>query len=312
MNLSILRPRASVHALMALATLLVAGCAVDTIHTGTPRTTATHSETPISTNFPTTSQPKLQASQHWINIADDTGRAVTAILRSGRFCPPKPGNCSPVYVKPAEVVTGFSRAFHNQLITTLVNQGVMVSKVPDTELSVDVDVQPVLFSPNRPQYRYAGVPVQLAPGVWGLRDVVATDPANPGIVPPAPDALHWFRSQFAAGETPRAEILVTVSIGDRHRYLSRSTNAYYIADTDQRLYDEELCALFKLCAAEKSSCGCSAAGGNKGNCGCPGSTVVKVVGDCPIDKPCPPETAALPAPVAVPAKADAPKAKVRK
>lgn len=282
-------------ALWALVLTMAGGCARDVIHTGSPRTTASHSETPVAANFATTTQAKLQAGQHWLAIADDTGKSIAAAWRAGRYCPPKPGPCSPVFVRPPEVFTGFSRAFHNQLVTTLVNQGVSVSRQPDTELSMEVDVQPVLFSPNRPQYRYAGVPVELAPGVWALRDATTTDPVNAGQVPPAPDALHWFRSQFAAGQTPRAEILVTVSMGDRHRYLSRTTSAYYVADTDQHLYDEELCGLFKLCPAKADACGCPATPGKTGCC--PGSTVIKVTGDCPIDQPCPP-AAAQPAPAA--------------
>jgi hypothetical protein len=110
-------------------------------------------------------------------------------------------------------------------------------------------VQPISFSANRPQYRYAGVPVELAPGVWAIRDIASTDPANTE-APPSVDALHWFRSEFAAGQTPRVELLVTVSVVDKRRYLARASNAYYITDADKRLYEAEMCSLFKLCAAE--------------------------------------------------------------
>lgn len=279
-------PKLFLGAALALA---LGGCANrDVIHTGAPKTMATHVETPIAVNFPASAQPKLQAGQHWIDIADDAGRAVAEALRRGKFCPPRPAACNLVYVEPPDVVTGFSRAFHNQLITTLVNQGVAVSRLADTELVVQVDVQPVLFSENRPQYRHAGSPTELAPGIWALRDVAVTDPPKPGAVPPKSGALHWFRTEFAGGQTPRAEILVTVSIGDRVRYLARVSHAYYVADTDQRLYDEELCSLFKLCPVEKPpSCACPANSDGKGGCTCPSPKLVKIIGDCPVDSPCP-------------------------
>ena len=67
--------------------------------------------------------------------------------------------------------------------------------------------------------------------------------------------------------------MVTVSIVDGTRYLSRVQNAYYIADTDRRLYDEELCSLYKLCAKaaveEKK----------KRRAG----VTIDVVGDCPLE-----------------------------
>lgn len=235
-------------AALALAgALVLAGCAP--IFTGDQRTMAAHNETPVATNFPTTTQNKLQAGQHWLAIADDAGRAVVAGLKKGAGCLPVSTNCKLVFVKPPEPMTAFGRAFHNQLITSLVKQGVPVSKNPGSDLVAEVDIQPVVFSPNRPQYRYAGTPAELAPGVWAIREVATAIPFSPEFVPPFISAYHWFRTEFAAGKTPQMEILVTVSIGNSSRYLSRSTNAYYIADMDGALYDSEICALFNICAA---------------------------------------------------------------
>ena len=260
------------RAMAGLALLaLFSGCS-SVIHTDAPRTTAAFNETPIATNFQTSNQLKLQASKHWLNIADDTGRAVVDLLSQPRTCPATTQPCKTIYVKPAEVVTEFSRAFHNQLITTLVKHGLSVTKDPNTDFVVEMDVQPVQFSPNRPQYRYAGVPVQLGPGIWGLRDVASMSPTDSSITPPSANALHWFRTEFAVGQTPQAEIVVTVSIVDGTRYLSRVQNAYYIADSDRRLYDEEMCSLYKLCAKAVTAEKKGAAG-----------VTIGVVGDCPLE-----------------------------
>lgn len=224
------------------------------IHAGTPLTTAHYSEVPIASNFAATNQAKLQATQHWMRIADDAGQSIVTKLKTikSKPCPPKAETCGVVYVKPAGTVTEFSRAFHNQLITKLVRSGVPVSKTTAAEWTAEFDVQPISFSANRPQYRYAGVPVELAPGVWAIRDVASTVPANID-APPSVDALHWFRSEFAAGQTPRIELLVTVSVVDKRRYLVRASNAYYITDADKKLYEAEMCSLFKLCAADGST-----------------------------------------------------------
>jgi hypothetical protein len=151
--------------------------------------------------------------------------------------------CSLVQVRPPTPLTEFSRAFHGQIVTTLVQQKVQVARAADAELTVDIDVQPVMFTANRPQYRHAGVPVELGPGIWALRDVATPVPVGASATPPAQDALHWFRAEFAAGQTPQAEILVTVSVADAKRYLARATSAYYIADTDKRLYKGNLRAV---------------------------------------------------------------------
>jgi hypothetical protein len=263
------------HPALAALCVLIAGCAHDSggVFTSTPRTTAPYGETPVASNFQTTTQYKLQAGQHWLAISDDTGRWILAALKKNSACNAKDGKCAMLYVEPPTPVTGFSRAFHTQLVTTLVNQQVAVSKNSGSGLVVSIDVQPVLFTANRPQYRYAGTPVELAPGVWAIRDVTTTTPPNATGVPPSVDALHWFRSEFAAGQTPRAEVLVTTSIGDQNRYLARTTAVYYVADSDMSLYDRELCSLFELCSAEPAKKDTTA--------------TVKIIGDCPLDKPCP-------------------------
>lgn len=256
------------------------------VHTGAPITNAHYSEAPIASNFAATPQSKLQATQHWMRIADDAGQSIVKILNGAKLCPDKTSktgktvkmdNCGLLYVKPASTVTEFSRAFHNQLITKLVRSGIAVSKAANVELVAEFDVQPISFSANRPQYRYAGVPVELAPGVWAIRDVASTHPANLTEAPPSVDALHWFRSEFAAGQTPRVELLVTVSVIDKRRYLARASNAYYITDADKRLYEAELCSLFKLCGAAEPA---SEIPVKK----ITASKTIEVVGDCPLDR----------------------------
>jgi uncharacterized lipoprotein YajG len=199
----------------ALACLqFVAGCA-------TP-----YSEAPLATNFPTNRQPKLQAAAHWNVIAGDVAKQISAGLKDKR----------PLFVDQSSVRTVFDRAFTNDLISALVAGGHTVLKSPTGALNVDVDTQTVRFSPNRPQYNYAGVATALTTGVWALHQAHATAGAVLVAGVASADAYSWFRAEFATGETPQTEIIVTTSVSDASQYLARSTSIYYVADTDSRMY----------------------------------------------------------------------------
>jgi hypothetical protein len=197
---------------------LFAGCA-------TP-----YSEAPLATNFPTSKQQKLQAAAHWNVIAGDVAKQISSGLKDKR----------PLFVNQSSVKTAFDRAFTNDLISALVAEGYIVMRSPAGALSVDVDTQAVLFAPNRPQYNYAGLATAVTAGVWALRDVslnTAGKVLGAGVaVAAGVDAYSWFRSEFATGETPQTEIIVTTSVSDASRYLARSTSIYYVADTDRRMY----------------------------------------------------------------------------
>lgn len=276
------QPRAS-HSILALAAAIfvLAGCGspANIVQTDSPRTTAPYTEAPVSKNFPTSAQLKLQAAQHWTNIADDTGKAVAAMLRKGSLCLPAKKRCDSVYVNPPAVVTEFSRTFHNQLITTMVTNGLSVAREPAAAVLIDIDVQPVFFATNRPQYRHAGQAVEMGPGIWALRDVISTDPADPTKSPPDADLPHWYRTEFASGATPPMEIVVTVSAADDTRYLARATNIYYVTEGDRHLYDHEICSMYRPCPKPVPPAPPEPPAGKR-------PRPIGVTGDCPIDKPC--------------------------
>ncbi len=201
-----------------VVTLAVTGCA-------TP-----YSEAPVAINFPTSNQKKLQAASHWNVIAVDVSGHLTetmaAKLQSGQ----------PLYVESAQA-TPFNRAVVNQLISSLVSAGYVVAKTSTGAVRVDVDTQVVEFSPGRSQSQYAGLPTALTAGVWAL---AATHPTGAGAATAlivGADAYSWFKSENASGETPKTEIIINVSVSNADRYLARSTNVYYVTDTDKQLYE---------------------------------------------------------------------------
>jgi hypothetical protein len=202
----------AVFAMTAAAVL--AGCA-------TP-----HSPVPIASNFPSTKQEKLQAAAHWGVIANSMSQQLITELKKG---PQRP-----FYIAEPSQASPFQRALTIQLISALVNQGQVVSRAPAGALRVDLDVQAYTFAPNRPQSRYAGVPAAIGTGVWMLADI------DPGFAVAAGaagfDGYNWYSSQYAAGDTPQTELLITASVSDQFRYYARSTAAYYVADSDRALY----------------------------------------------------------------------------
>ncbi|CAN7562740.1 MULTISPECIES: hypothetical protein [Duganella] len=221
-------------ALGAAAALLLAGCA------------SRYTPTPLAANFPTTKQAKLQAAYHWGVISDSIEKRVVAELKKS---PPRP-----VFINEPRDPSAFQRALSTQLTTSLVNDGYVVTRSPAGSLKIDMDVQAVTFTANRPQYRYHGERAVLGTGVWLLSEIEAPVVLNLAVAAGAWDSYDWFNAQFAPGATPKTEIIVTVSVSDQFRYVARNTSAYYVADSDRILYgivdpepeEPKLTRLFKV------------------------------------------------------------------
>jgi hypothetical protein len=258
-------------ALLAFVALLLSACGRAVIYTDVPQMVPPNNEVPVATNFQTSTQRKLQAGEHWNLIARDSAKAINESLLRGGSCIPKSTECRPVFVRTPEYLTEFSRAFYNQLKTALVESGVAVARRNQPgALEMEIDVHPIKFTPNRPQYRYAGVASELGQGVWALRDVADMEPTDRSLSPSPPLASDvWFRSHFASGQTPQTEIVVTLSLADARTYLARSTNVYYVADSDAKLYDQEICSIIRPCPQVEK--------------GVVQVRTMKVIGDCPLE-----------------------------
>ncbi|MFZ6723676.1 hypothetical protein [Undibacterium sp. Ji49W] len=208
---------------IALAAGLLAGC------------TTPYSETPLAGNFPTTTQNKLQAASHWLLIAKDVADQI-------KLGTDKIG--APVYVTPPQQNSKFTLAFYNQIITSLVNQGVVVRKVNDgTAQVIDIETELVRFSPNRHQNtRFVSVTAIGAgiAAVHGLGIPVKTDYVLGGLgLAAAYDWTHWVNQEYAKGPTPTYELIVTTSLVKNLQFVARRTDAYYVSDYDWTLYNKE-------------------------------------------------------------------------
>lgn len=201
------------------AAILLAGCATE------------YSEVPRPTNFSILQQKKLQAASHWELIASDVAEQIKNSVGKDQI----------LYISRPAQETEFTRAFNTQLITSLVNKGVYVSKNGDTRaLVIDVDTQLVKFSPDRYQNHRFVSATAISAGVMAVNGLRLSGETNAAIgvlgLAGALDWHNWVEREYANGATPQHELIVTTSATNNVQYLARRTDVYYIADPDSRLY----------------------------------------------------------------------------
>ncbi|SFV16187.1 hypothetical protein [Pseudoduganella namucuonensis] len=188
---------------------------------------ARYSPTPLATDFPASRQYQLQAAAHWGAIAGHLEKGLTDGIRKG---PQRP-----VYVaEPSSKASPFERALATHITSILVRNGYVVSRHEAGSLKVDIDVQALVFSPDRVQTRFEGEVAVIAPGVLA---VAALPPAGAAMAIAGAYEFNQFRqAHLAAGGTPKTELIVTVSVSDQYRYYARNSSAYYVSEGDRSLY----------------------------------------------------------------------------
>ncbi len=215
------------------AIVCMAGCATN------------YADVPTPTRFQNSEQMRLQAAEHWRLIAGHVADRVAADVGSrlgGRA----------LYVPMPKDEQAFVGGFRELLTTALVQQGLPVSVRPDNAMSVDVAYSVYKFQPERVKNTYYyGEATVLAAGLWALGGVLAADVATKvGVdagakmlaVAAGLDGFSWLhgealgRSKQAAGDVPRSEVLLTVTLVDGDRIVSRNSNIYYATDEDKALY----------------------------------------------------------------------------
>lgn len=204
-----------------------------------------YADVPAPARFENTKQQKLQAADHWRSIADHVAGQLANDLR-GKL------NGRAVYIPQPGGEQAFVEGFRDLLITALVAQDVPVSTEAKNALTVDVKYAIYRFRPDRLQSTYYyGDATMLAAGLWAVGGIVAADVSSAGgvsagakllTVAAGLDGFSWLsnevmgRGQYASGPVPRSEIVLTTSVVDATRIVSRRSNIYYTADEDKALY----------------------------------------------------------------------------
>lgn len=185
------------------------------------------SQVPMATTYPITFQKKMQAAQHWDVLTEDVANRLYSSLIGGS------GRSVTLHVQQPKYDSHFGEAFHNLLITHLMERGFSITENPSAGLPLTYDVQVVSHN-DRGFIRPApGLFTALGSSVLVLRDVA--NHHNP--------AAAWMLGavgvDVASGfitDQPNNEIIVTTSVMSGDRYVARVRDIYYISDNNVGQY----------------------------------------------------------------------------
>jgi len=188
------------------------------------------SQVPVATTYPVNFQKKMQAAHHWdILTADVAKRLHDNLIGSGE----PQGRPIALNVQQPRYNSQFSMAFHNLLITHLLEQGFVMSENPSTGLPVSYDVQVVTHKDRGFIRPTPGLFTALTGTVLVIRDVADSHSAI------AATMLGAVVLDVASGfvtDTPNSEIIVTTSVMNGDRYVSRLRDIYYVSDNNVDQY----------------------------------------------------------------------------
>jgi hypothetical protein len=225
--------------LIGTVVALLAGCA------------SQYTEAPTPTRWEASRQHKLTAAEYWRRIADHFAAQLVTDLRDKNK-----DASAPLYIPENE--SGefpFVYGFRELLTTALVRQGMDVRVRPSgSEQIVDVRYSIYRFNPDRATNTYYyGEATALAVGLVAIGGIVSGGTSAAAAVSPISvagravgtigllEAMGWaqnegLRGQNADGPVPQSEILLTASVTQGDRFVTRYSSLYYAADEDVGLY----------------------------------------------------------------------------
>ncbi len=183
------------------------------------------SQVPVATTYPVTFQKKMQAAQHWdILAADVANRLQEDLIGSGE----PQGRPVPLYVQQPRNNSDFGIAFHNLLITHLLERGFLMSESSAGGLPVSYDIQVVQHKDRGFIRPTPGLFTALTGTVLVVRNVADNHPG-------AATMLGAVALDVASGfvtDNPNSEIIVTTSVMSGDRYVARLRDIYYVSDNN--------------------------------------------------------------------------------
>ena len=199
------------------------------------------SKMPVPNAFRLSTQQKMQAAHHWKLLAEDVAHLVAEKI-DGSY----QETLIPIYVAPSGI-TPFEKAFHDLLLTSLVEIGLDVSNRPEGNRQLTFDIQ-VITHHQKILRSGAVVYESLAPGFFVQRGTpslygpeeetgggeILEDSAEVEVIE------HHAELNIEAGEyaveLPKNEIIVTTSLMFSGKYIMRNSSIYYINDPDWSQY----------------------------------------------------------------------------
>ncbi len=187
------------------------------------------SQIPIATTYPVTFQKKMQAAHHWDVLASDVAnRLHDALIGSDAQ-----GRPVALSVRQPKYDSDFGEAFHNLLITHLLERGFSMSENPTMGMPVTYDIQVVSHKDRGFIRPTPGLFTALTGTVLVLRDVAShhSGAAAVGVGAVTLDVVTGFVT-----DNPNTEIIVTTSVMSGDRYAARLRDIYYVSDNNVDQY----------------------------------------------------------------------------
>ncbi len=195
-------------------------------------------DVPQAMNYPTSGQQKARAVHHWDLLASDAAQRIAAQAALGGL------EKHTFHLVPA-TSTPFNRAFGDLLLTRLVQQGLIMASSPalDNTAGAYIRFDAQVVSHESRARNSSPLPVtSLAVGVAVLRDAWKHIPSTASGVGAgltiglAADLSSALLSGSASGGPTRTELLVSTSLEMGQRFVSRTTDIYYIEPEDAKLF----------------------------------------------------------------------------
>jgi hypothetical protein len=161
----------------------------------------------------------MQAVHHWKVLANDVAGLVKRNIEDGYHDTRIPMS---IYVVPSGI-TPFEKAFHDLLLTSLVEMGMDVSNQPKGNLQLSFDIQ-VVTHKHKILRTGAGDYKSLAPGFFVQRGPLY-----------GPGKRSAEAGEYTV-ELPKNEVMVTSTLMFRNKYMMRNSSIYYINDPEWSHY----------------------------------------------------------------------------
>ncbi len=193
------------------------------------------SQVPMPATYDLTYQQKMQAAYHWQVLARDLAAQVD-LRMTERELPPL------IFVDGEGGGTAFDEAFHDMLVTELVDRGYRVYGIETSETTtVAYKTQVVKHASGRWVRPPVGSFAALGAGILAVREIIIADVSTAAVVGGV--AVAATAAELGAGSVTSlsdTEVIITTSLVRNGSYLARYSDIYYIPDNDAEHYEAGL------------------------------------------------------------------------
>lgn len=189
---------------------------------------------PVAENFQITSQKKVRSAGHWNLLSQDVIEQTVISLDNASATPQ-----TTLYVALPANPSDFDLAFHEFLVTGLVQKGRRVMSTDTAMLTLSYQTQIVTHNSDRPHFmpgRFTAM-TALGAGLYAMYNVANPLSADATAIAALAlaGAADLGASVYTGGPT-HTELILTSTVTGAGRYMSRKTDVYYVEESDTSLF----------------------------------------------------------------------------